>query len=148
MCLRLAFEASSMLRATALAQQLELLSGEPTKIHRLEPLPAEAHSSSAMPTWSVEQMTPPLLLQVTVIHMWERKMLSLEFRRPGCRFLGWTTHELPALSARRSRAVAEATSADGRAPSQRRLVEASLLRRPHETPASSVPPRSEIRSVR
>ena len=63
-------------------------------------------------------MTPPLLLQVTVVHMWERKMLSLEFRRPGCRFLGWTTHELPALSARRSRAVAEATSADGRAPSQ------------------------------
>ena len=38
-CLRLAFEASSMPRAVALAEQLELLSGEPTEIHPLEPLP-------------------------------------------------------------------------------------------------------------
>jgi hypothetical protein len=137
-----------MPRAVALAEQLELLSGEPTEIHPLEPLPAEAHSSSTSPTWSVEQTTPPLPLQVAVIHMWERKMLSLEYRWRGCRFLGWTTHELPALSDRRSPAVADATSADGRAPSQRRLVEASLLRRPHEAAASSVALRRETRPLR
>jgi len=137
-----------MPRAVALAEQLELLSGEPTEIHPLEPLPTEVHSSSATPTWSVEQTTPPLPLRVAVIHMWERKMLSLEYRWPGCRFLGWTTYELPALSARRSRAVDDAKPADGRGPSQRRLVEASLLRRPHEAAASVVPLRRETRPLR
>ncbi|HEV2980781.1 MAG TPA: hypothetical protein VGX51_05070 [Solirubrobacteraceae bacterium] len=149
LCLRLAFEASSIRRATAVAEQLERIVGNPAKIHPLEPLSSDVAASNTSQTFSVELTTPPLPINLAVIQMWERKMLSLEYRCFGsCCFLGWTTQELPELSTRRSRRDAEHASAGGRAQSQRELVENSVLRRPQ----SSLPPnargRSEIRAVR
>ena len=137
-----------MRRAATVAEELERLAGKPAKIHPLEPLPSAVDGSNTSQTFSVELTTPPLPFNLAAIHMWERKMLSLEYRWPGCRFLGWTTQDLPELSARRARAVAEDTPAGGRAPSQRELVEDSVLRRPRASLPPSVPGRSEIRAVR
>jgi hypothetical protein len=137
-----------MRRAATMAEQLERLTARPAKIHPLEPLPREVHGSSISRSFSVELTTPPLPFKLAAIHMWERKMLSLEYRWPGCRFLGWTTQELPELSARRSRAVAEEEPAGARAPSQRGLVEDSVLRRPRASLPPTVPGRREIRTVR
>jgi hypothetical protein len=146
--LRLAFEAASARRAAAVAEQVERLSGQRATIHPLEPLPRATDGSNPPHTFSVEVTTAPLPFSVAAIHMWERKMLSLEYRLPECRFLGWTTQGLPELSARRSRAVAEDTSAGGRARSQRELVEDSVLRRPRASLPPPVPGRREIRAVR
>lgn len=146
-CLRLAFEAHSRPLAAALAEQLELLTGVVAKVDCLEALSAEANGRGSSPTWCVELTTPPLALEVDAIHMWERRMLTLEGRWPGCRFLGWTTRELPALS-RRTRTLAADRSTDDQARSQRELVEASLLRRPPTAPPSRRSRRSEIRPVR
>ena len=62
-------------------------------------------------------------------------MLSLEYRWPGCRFLGWTTTSTPAMSTRRAtEAPNESTAADPAGDlssrSQRQLVAESLLRCP------------------
>jgi hypothetical protein len=134
--------------AASVAQELERLTGRPAKIHPLQPLSSGLRGSNISQTFSVEVTTPPLPLNLTAVHMWERKMLSLEYRRPGSRFLGWTTQDLPDVSARQLRLVAEEPSVDVRAPSQRDLVAESVLRRPRASLPRSLRGRSEIRSVR
>lgn len=146
LCLRLTFEASSLRRAAAVAAQLRLIMGKPAQIHPTEPLCASAPPPTSSPTWRVELTTPEMPLSLAAIHMWERKLLSLEYRVPGCRFLGWTTDRIPEMSARRSAATAERAPASG-APSrtQRELVAESLLRRPSVRQLGIVHGRSFLR---
>ena len=112
--------------------------GEEARIHPVQPMPRQG---AASPTsieswrWIVELTTPAIALRPAAIHLWERKMLSLEYRWPGCRFLGWTTTSTPAMSTRgATEAPNESTAADPAGDlssrSQRQLVAESLLRCP------------------
>jgi len=112
--------------------------GAEAGIHPVQPMPRQG---AAYPTsieswrWIVELTTPAIALRPAAIHLWERKMLSLEYRWPGCRFLGWTTTSTPAMSTRRAtEAPNESTAADPAGDlssrSQRQLVAESLLRCP------------------
>jgi hypothetical protein len=112
--------------------------GEEAGIHPVQPMQRQ---SAASPTsieswrWIVELTTPAIALRPAAIHLWERKMLSLEYRWPGCRFLGWTTTSTPAMSTRRATETPnESTAADPAGDlssrSQRQLVAESLLRCP------------------
>jgi len=112
--------------------------GEEAGIHPVQPTQRQG---AASPTsieswrWIVELTTPTIALRPAAIHLWERKMLSLEYRWPGCRFLGWTTTSTPAMSTRReTEAPSESTAADPAGDlssrSQRQLVAESLLRCP------------------
>jgi len=112
--------------------------GEEAGIH---PVQHMQRQGAASPTsieswrWIVELTTPAIALRPAAIHLWERKMLSLEYRWPGCHFLGWTTTSTPAISTRRAtEAPNESTAADPAGDlssrSQRQLVAESLLRCP------------------
>jgi hypothetical protein len=129
--LRATFEASSLRRAAAVAAELKRIVGEQAQIHPVAPLRASFPTVTDSGTWTVELTMPAMQLSSAAIHLWERKLLALEYRWPGSRFLGWTTSAMPAISERRPAAVPQRSSANGwPARSQRDLVAASLLRRP------------------
>jgi hypothetical protein len=73
--------------------------------------------------------TPPMPLTLDVLQTWEGKMLAVEHRWPGCRFLGWRTWETPPAS-NGPMDWLEDDVADAAQRSQRGLVLASLLRCP------------------
>jgi hypothetical protein len=111
--------------------------GEEAGIHPVQPAQRQGPSPTSIESsrWIVELTTPAIALRPAAIHLWERKMLSLEYRWPGCHFLGWTTTSTPAISTRRAtEAPNESTAADPAGDlssrSQRQLVAESLLRCP------------------
>jgi hypothetical protein len=68
-------------------------------------------------------------LTLDVLQLWEGRMLSVEHRWPGCRFLGWRIWETPAASNGPTEWPKDDVAVAARR-SQRELVMASLLRRP------------------
>jgi hypothetical protein len=127
--LRVAFEALRLDGAAAIAAGLQRISGDVPAITRSAPLEHGMRSTRTQ-TWTVELSLPAMALG-TEIQSMEREMLSLEYRSPGTRFLGWTTTTIPAISERPPAAGSTSQpSAGARRASQRDLVAASLLRRP------------------
>ena len=129
-CLRVVFEAVSLRRAAAVAAELEATARAPARIHLTAPLLTAASLSEHPRTWTVELTTPAMPLELAALQQWERKMVSVENKCQGSRFLGWTTPWL------RERRLRQSTMADhqpgdaGALQSQRELVTESLLRRP------------------
>ncbi len=81
--------------------------------------------------WIVRSTTPPLALTAAVIGLWEDQMVALALRTCGCAFLGWRICATPAGSVVGGGGAPDDRRASAsRAPSQRELVVASLLRRP------------------
>ena len=112
--------------------------GDEAGIHPVQPVQRQgAPSPTSIESWRwiVELTTPAIALRPATIHLWERRMLSLEYRWPGCRFLGWTTTSMPSLSTRRATEAPEESAAGDpggglSSRSQRQLVAESLLRCP------------------
>ena len=130
LCLRVVFEAVSLRRAAAVAAELEATAGAPARIDLTAPLLTGAPLSEQARRWTVELTTPAMPLELAALQKWERKMVLVESRCPGSRFLGWTTPWLqePRL---RQLTTADRQPGDVRAlRSQRGLVTESLLRRP------------------
>ncbi len=93
--------------------------------------------------WIVTASTPMIPVTLEVLTRWEEAMLAIEQAWPECRFLGWRIHRpptsRPGSSGSRPQALRtggpssqrpQESSGDGRPPSQRQLVIASLLRDP------------------
>ena len=130
LCLRVAFEAVSLRRAAALAAEIEATAGAPARIHLTAPLLSVSPLSDQARTWTVELTTPAMPLELAALREWERKMVLVENKCPGSRFLGWATPWLrePCL---RQLTTAERQPGGVRAlRSQRELVTEALLRRP------------------
>lgn len=124
-CRRLgcSFQAPSLHLAIDLAMEVQAMTAEPRGNPSLRRLPGRGD-------WIVTLTTPPMLLTLDVLQSWEMEMLAVERRRPGCRFLGWSTLGMPTASdGPPDRPVRDA---DGPRPqrSQREVVMASLLRCP------------------
>ena len=144
--LRATFEASSLRRAAAVAAELKRMVGEQAQINPVAPLRGGFPTVTDSGTWTVELTMPAMQLSSAAIHLWERKLLSLEYRWPGSRFLGWTTSAMPAISERRSATVHQRSPANGwAARSQRDLVAESLRRRPRAEGPSIVLSRTPVR---
>jgi hypothetical protein len=79
--------------------------------------------------WIVTLTTPPMPLVPDVLKPWEGKMLAVEHRWPGCRFLGWRTWDSPAAPNGPTAWLKDDVAVAGQR-SQRGLVLASLLRCP------------------
>lgn len=123
--LSLSFQASGLREAASLAAELRTIGADAVRVHPLRPhLPGRRD-------WTVTLTTPPVPLTVAVVQQWEGKMLAVEHRWPGCRFLGWRTCQAPDASTGSLERGSDRDDAGARRRlTQRELVLASLLRRP------------------
>lgn len=79
--------------------------------------------------WIVTLTTTPSPLGLDLIESWEQRMLAVEHRWPGARFLGWRTRRTPPPPVGPTERSKEGAREAPRQ-SQRALVIASLLRCP------------------
>jgi hypothetical protein len=108
--LRVTFTASSLAVAVDVASQLRAATDLPVPVERVDTLAhldlqaADIFGLSPAPNqtraWSVEATLAPMPLGGLPIQMLERRMLSLEYRWAGCRFLGFTTDAIPGIASR------------------------------------------------
>ncbi len=117
--------------AIDVASQLEAGIDVPAQIQPVDRCSGGGSPAPGRPdarAWHVEVILQPMPVEGLSIEMLERRMLAVEYRWPGCRFLGFTTDAIPGIVAR----SASPRAANGS--QQRENVEGSLLR---------FPPRSE-----
>jgi hypothetical protein len=122
--LRVTFEAPNLTITDSLESQLRDVTDVPTQIWPFDRLAAGAPVLAQARAWYVEALLEPMPVSAVAVQMLERRMLSLEYRQPGARFLGVTTEAIPGIGERRSE------PREGAAGRQRRYVEESLLRCP------------------
>jgi hypothetical protein len=119
-------QASSLRQAASLVAELRTTGADVVRVHPSRPLPPGPRE------WTVALTTPPLPLTVAVIQSWEREMLAVERRWPGCRFLGWMTcdSQRALIGSSVERVPGRDAPSEPQRSSQRELVTASLLRQP------------------
>lgn len=122
--LRVTFEVPSVMVAVSLEAQLRAVTDLPSQICTAGRAAPSDRAPADAPGWYVEVQVEPIPGGPAAMHALERRMLSLEYRWVGSRFLGFTTDAIPGLVERFEPQEPRPK------PSQRRYVEESLLRCP------------------
>lgn len=125
MRLSLSLQAPDLREAVNLAAELRTLGADVVQVCPSQPrLPGRWE-------WIVTLTTPPVPLTLAVLQLWEREMLAVEDRWPGCHFLGWRTSQVHGTTIAPVQMVPDRDDPGASGPvSQRELVLASMLRRP------------------
>jgi hypothetical protein len=102
------FEAASLSLALDLASRIKEGADLPTQVEAIDSFDWRTPTVGRWRAWSVEVVLAPMRLGTIALQMVERRMLSLEYRSPGSRFLGFTTDAIPGIAARSSLSPDEA----------------------------------------
>jgi hypothetical protein len=122
---------SCSFRASSLRQAVKLAADLRASDVGVELVAAARTHARERRDWIVSSTTPPLAMTTAAIQLWEDQMIALALRSCGCAFLGWRICATPARTVVCRGGVPDDRHASAsRAPSQRELVVASLLRRP------------------